>query len=411
MQSSLPNYDLSKLRQWFVSRFNIEEMQTLCFDLDVDYECFSGQNKSGFAREIILYFQRRNQLTTLVNYCSKVRPDFPSQVIKRVEVIPPSNLITVVCGDITDFVCDVAVLKYAQAFYGADQAVASKVSNYPQNIKPVPGAFIKIPTEGKIAARQVLFVGVPNLGDFDYEQIRVFSNASLKILTQQMPSARTVAMTMHGVNYGLDERESFFSQIAGIMDAVKSRDIPPSLSQVTIVEQNEERAARLQSLLDENISNINLNDKKDVRSVQAQLSLSENAPGYRSASKPHIFVAMPFSENMEDTYVFGIQAPINAAGYLCERVDMVTFTGDILERIKNRIETSFLVVADLTSANPNVYLEVGYAWGKGRPTLLIVREGDDLKFDVKGQRCMFYKNILDLSKKLESDLKVLSNRN
>jgi hypothetical protein len=407
MQSSLPNYDLSKLRQWFVSRFNIEEMQTLCFDLDVDYECISGQNKSGFAREIILYFQRRNQLTTLINYCSKVRPDFPLQAIKRVEAIPPSNLITVVCGDITDFACDVAVLKYAQAFYGADQAVALKVSNYPQHIKPAPGAFIRIPTEGKIAARQVLFVGVPDLWKFDYEQIRVFSSASLKILAQQMPSARTVAMTMHGVNYGLDERESFFSQVIGIMDAVKSRDIPPSLSQITIVEQNEERAARLQSLLDENVSNINSINEGGARSVQSQLSLGETAPENRSTSKPHVFVAMPFSENMDDTYVFGIQAPINAAGYLCERVDMVTFTGDILERIKNRIETASLVVADLTTANPNVYLEVGYAWGKRRPTLLIARQGDELKFDVKGQRCVFYKNIVDLSRKLESDLKSL----
>ena len=28
-------------------------------------------------------------------------------------------------------------------------------------------------------------------------------------------------------------------------------------------------------------------------------------------------------------------------------------------------------VADLTTANPNVYLEIGYAWGMGKPTVLL----------------------------------------
>lgn len=116
---------------------------------------------------------------------------------------------------------------------------------------------------------------------------------------------------------------------------------------------------------------------------------------------------MPFSKDLEDVYVFGIQGPVNTAGYLCERVDMTTFTGDILDRIKSRIETGTLVIADLTGANANVYLEVGYAWGKNRPTLLLAKKEDDLKFDVRGQRCIVYKNIVDLSKKLQVDLAAL----
>ena len=130
--------------------------------------------------------------------------------------------------------------------------------------------------------------------------------------------------------------------------------------------------------------------------------------GVYSSTKPHVFVAMPFSEDMEDTYIFGIQGPVNAAGYLCERVDLTVFTGDIIARIKSRIETASLVIADLTGANPNVYLEVGYAWGKDRPTLLVAKKGDPLKFDVQSQRCLIYKSISDLEKKLETDLASLS---
>jgi len=113
---------------------------------------------------------------------------------------------------------------------------------------------------------------------------------------------------------------------------------------------------------------------------------------------------MPFAKELEDTYVFGIQGPANAAGFLCERVDMVTFTGDILERIKNRIQTAALVIAELTGANANVYLEVGYAWGLNRPVLLLIRQGEELKFDVKGQRCIIYENIVDLARRLQRDL-------
>jgi hypothetical protein len=113
------------------------------------------------------------------------------------------------------------------------------------------------------------------------------------------------------------------------------------------------------------------------------------------------------SAKTSKTYTFWYQSPVNRAGYLCERVDMLSFTGDILDRIKSRIETSTLVVADLTGANPNVYLEVGYAWGKNRPTLLLAKKSDDLKFDVRGQRCIIYENIVELATKLEKDLATL----
>ena len=50
-----------------------------------------------------------------------------------------------------------------------------------------------------------------------------------------------------------------------------------------------------------------------------------------------------------------------AAGYLCERAYMSSFTGDVLSWVKERIDSAVLLVADLSGANPNVYLEVGYA--------------------------------------------------
>jgi len=127
-------------------------------------------------------------------------------------------------------------------------------------------------------------------------------------------------------------------------------------------------------------------------------------------SKPHIFVAMPFSQDMDDVYFYGIQKPVIDEGYVCERIDLTSFTGGILDQIKKRIETASLVIAELSGANPNVYLEVGYAWGKNCPTVLLVKKSENLPFDVKSQRCLKYERIIDLEKSLKKELKALKSK-
>lgn len=77
------------------------------------------------------------------------------------------------------------------------------------------------------------------------------------------------------------------------------------------------------------------------------------------------------------------------------------FTGDILQRTTERIQTAEFVIADLTEARPNVYLEVGYAWGKGVPVIFLAREGEKLHFDVSTHRCIYYKSIRHLARDLE----------
>jgi hypothetical protein len=308
--------------------------------------------------------------------------------------------VVVESADVLAFPCDALLLKHAQAFYGADAQVEKALTwSRPGavEIRPRPGEHVLVASEGAVAADHVLFLGVVRLALFDYAAIRAFTTRALTVVSDQLPHARHVAMTIHGVGYGLDEREVFLAQLGGILDAERAG---VSVERVSIVELHPGRAARLKTVLQERWQ------PSRARPATAQ---PPNTPqpitaGPGSLAKPHVFVAMPFTKELEDVYVFGIQGPVNAAGYLCERVDTSVFTGDILGRIKSRIETAALVVADLTGANANVYLEVGYAWGKGRPTLLLVRQVDDLKFDVRGQRCIVYENIVDLSRKMQADL-------
>jgi hypothetical protein len=79
----------------------------------------------------------------------------------------------------------------------------------------------------------------------------------------------------------------------------------------------------------------------------------------------------------------------------------------VIAWVKDRIGSAALVVADLTAANPNVYLEVGYAWGRGVNTVLLVAQGEDLKFDVRAQRCLIFRSIRHLEELLTAELKAL----
>jgi hypothetical protein len=129
--------------------------------------------------------------------------------------------------------------------------------------------------------------------------------------------------------------------------------------------------------------------------------------GQSSLAKSSAFIAMPFAAEFDDVYYYGIQSPVHANDLLCERIDQSVFIGDIMERVLERIAASAVVIADLTGANPNVYLEVGYAWGKQRPTILVARESDELKFDVRGQRFLKYQSIRQLAETLTASLQEL----
>lgn len=324
--------------------------------------------------------------------------------------VAPHIQIVVERGDALRIQADVLALKYANALYGVDRAVvhalAGRVPDITERL-PKPSGFYVTATGGAIAASNVLFVGVGPLIQFGYEEIRAFARKALEALAREAPHSVHVAFTVHGPGYGLDEAEAFESEVAGLLDAISSGDFPVGLKQLTIVEANAGRARRLADLLDTLLPDGSRGSR--ARAARPLMGLPDRmrSVGYNSQNKPHIFVAMPFAEEMDDVFHYGIQGAVNAAGYLCERADLSTFTGDVIDWVKMRIASASLVVADLSDANPNVYLEVGYAWGCGRPTVLVVRDTSQLKFDVRGQRCLAYKKIKDLEASLRTELENL----
>lgn len=64
-----------ELYKILVGRFDDEELRTLCFALGLDYDNLRGDGKSGKARELITYLERRNEIPQLVEIGEQLRSD------------------------------------------------------------------------------------------------------------------------------------------------------------------------------------------------------------------------------------------------------------------------------------------------------------------------------------------------
>lgn len=293
---------------------------------------------------------------------------------------------------------DLLALKYAQGLYGVDLVVSKVLLNsFPKlpSELPKPGVYRMYDSRGCIVASQVVFIGVPPLREFSYLEIRLFGHRVLEIAASECPRIRSIALTVHGPGIGLDEVECFKSLVAGLSDGVTDGFAPTGLREIIVLEKVPRRALRFKKELDQLLGPSSSLTRDAADRLQTLASTS---------SKPLLFVAMPFRDDMADLYDYGILRAAERAGFSCGRADYANFTGDVLEWVRMRIEASTLVVADLSYANPNVYLEVGYAWGRGKKTVLMVRDKEELKFDVRGQRCLVYTRIKDLEDKLHAAL-------
>ncbi len=316
-------------------------------------------------------------------------------------------------ANILEAQADAAVLKFARTFHGADKQVKDALTarGISEETLTVPvDRHAVVDTRGAIRAEHALYIGTPRLGQFRYSEIRAFTVRALEILRDELPKAKRVIMTLHGAGYGLDEGESAVAQFKGIVDAVREHRVAPSLEEITIVEFQRKRAQRLQDHIDAYLKDSKFSRNESPwtyeipRSDAGRDSFAQLLGSTAEEPKPHAFVAMPFREEYDDVFHYGIEPPVHRSGLLCERVDQSAFTGDILDRIKASIDSARVVIADVSDASPNVYLEVGYAWGRGKPTILLANDEASLRFDIRNQRVLLYKRIRDLEEKLSREL-------
>ena len=308
---------------------------------------------------------------------------------------------------------DVLVLKYAQQPYGLDRAVLGRLRQSLKPSLPAPGENVVLRRPPGVSADALVLLGTPDLTEFGYRDIREFGSRAVHVVAAELPDSRELCLTLHGVGFGLDEREAFRAQVAGVLDAFGGLPRDTRLEAVTFLEWETRRASRMADQL----GALEAGSEVGARDVPSSPGSRPDAGGWRktagvdSDSRPHAFVAMPFGEAFDDVFHYAIVGSVEKAGLLCERMDRVAFTGDIIEQMKRRIRTSKVVVADLSGGNPNVYLEVGFAWASGVPTVLLCNGDTEPHFDVQGHRHLRYRTIREAEKQLARELDGLVDRN
>lgn len=109
--------------------------------------------------------------------------------------------------------------------------------------------------------------------------------------------------------------------------------------------------------------------------------------------KKFVFVLMPFNDDFDDIYKLGIKAACNSEKVYCERVDEQVYEGSMLDRIYNQIQHSDYIIADMSTQNPNVFYEVGYAHALQKKVILITQEESDIPFDLKHYYHIIYNRV------------------
>jgi len=118
-----------------------------------------------------------------------------------------------------------------------------------------------------------------------------------------------------------------------------------------------------------------------------------------------IFVIMPFSEDYDDIYYLGISETIKNLGCSCKRVDEMEFVGGVLDKIYSSIKNARLIIAEVTTKNPNVMYELGYAHAINKPVILLTKDITSAPFDIRGHNHIVYNSIVNLRERLLNRLK------
>lgn len=128
----------------------------------------------------------------------------------------------------------------------------------------------------------------------------------------------------------------------------------------------------------------------------------------RVTAKPlRLFVVMPFTEPFDTLYKEVIAPVAQGMKFHVLRVDEIPGPGIILEDIQRQITASNVVVAEISTPNPNVFYELGYAHALEKPAVLLVRRSDsgEMPFDVRGYRAIFYDDTIGGKRLVEQKLR------
>jgi len=119
--------------------------------------------------------------------------------------------------------------------------------------------------------------------------------------------------------------------------------------------------------------------------------IKELGKAIKTTSADSCFVMMPFSSPHGDYYAKIYEPAIRKAGLTPIRADADIFgAGKIIDQIWVGISAAKVLVAELTTKNPNVFYELGLAHALEKPVVLVSSNEGDVPFDLQHIRVIYY---------------------
>jgi hypothetical protein len=125
--------------------------------------------------------------------------------------------------------------------------------------------------------------------------------------------------------------------------------------------------------------------------VDTDARIKKLGKGINVSTEDSCFVMMPFAEPHGNYYSKIYDPAIRKAGLRPVRADDEIFAiGKIIDQIWTGINKAKVLVAELTTRNPNVFYELGLAHALKKPVVLVSANEPDVPFDLKHIRVIYY---------------------
>jgi len=117
-----------------------------------------------------------------------------------------------------------------------------------------------------------------------------------------------------------------------------------------------------------------------------------------------VFVGMPFREEQQNAYLYGVKPAVERVGLRTWKADEDLQNIDIMCKICQWVQRSLYGVIDITGWNPNVMFELGLLYGHGKKVVLIKHQREDVPADLRGLEFIEYDDFSILGQRLQSFL-------
>ena len=147
---------------------------------------------------------------------------------------------------------------------------------------------------------------------------------------------------------------------------------------------------------------------------------TRTANEHKLAEQPQLrcFVIQPFDQGKFDKrYDDAFEPALRHAGFAAYRVDQDPGTDVLIAAIEEGIRSSAICLADVTTNNPNVWYELGFAHAAGKPVILSCCDEREkpLPFDIHHRHVILYQSestcdFEDLKRQITTRAKALVDR-